>query len=287
MTSSDDIANPNQAVSRRQLADLLADLLNEDELRDAIAQRLEQRLQEPQESTVHEPQILATQTYARHGRLIWIRQTLSIAAAVLLVGCSLNTLNVISVPDRMLGIPLSMAGIGCGLGLVALLVTEVFLGAGTELEVEMVRGGALVREYKFMPSIHRLPFVLALLAVGFFAIVLGFSSLYAELVRLNPSHFFGLDDGFLSIYFALVTFSTVGFGDIHPVSMMARGAVTCEIAIAMFFSLVALSTTLSWITAYERQRHEEFVKQRVQTLRDQRSSPDESDPPRSPNPTQS
>lgn len=281
MTSrNDDMAKPDQAVSRRQLADLLADLLNEDELRDAIAQRLEQRLQEsPAYPTSHEPQVLATQTYPRHGRLIWVRQILSMAAATFLVGCSLNTLNVVVIPDRWVGLPLSIAGVGCGVGLVALLVTEVFLGAGTELEVEMVRGGALVREYKFMPSIHRLPFVLALLAVGFFAIVFGFSSLYAELVRLDPSHFFGLDDGFLSVYFALVTFSTVGFGDIHPVSMVARGAVTCEIAIAMFFSLVALSTTLSWITAYERQRHEEFVKQRVQALREQGGATDESDRP--------
>jgi hypothetical protein len=279
MTSHDDIANSDRSVSRRQLADLLADLLSEDELRTAIAQHLQQPLQSPQTAIATAPQVLTTQTYTRHGRLIWVRQRVSIAAAALLVVCSLDAMNSILWPDRMVGIALSMAGIGSGLGLVVLLVTEVFLGAGTELEVEIVRGGALVREYKFMPSIYRLPFVLALLAVGFFAIVFGFSSLYAELVRLNPAHFSGLDDGFLSIYFALVTFSTVGFGDIHPVSMMARGAVTCEIAIAMFFSLVALSTTLSWITAYERQRHEEFVKERVQALREQRSSPNGGDRP--------
>lgn len=244
------------------IADRLAPLLQNESFQDAIAQRVVQRLQQSPLLNPA-PSILQTRILPRYGRLITLRHRLSLLSTVLMVGCGWNTLQAWHLGERSLGFPLSLLGIGCGLSLVAALVFEVVLGAGSEVETESLQGTTLLRTYQFTPSINRLPVVLLLLAVGFFTIVLGFSSLYAELVRAHPANFAGLEEGLLAIYFTLVTFSTVGFGDIHPVSMVARAAVTAEIAIAMFFSLVALSTTLSWVTAYERQHHEDWVKQRL------------------------
>lgn len=260
-------AQPDQPAPLTQVSETIRELLREPELSDAIAQVILQHLQATGAIAADEPMI-HTQVTSRYGGLTALRQVMGAIALVLLILCGRNTLQAIQMdsPSHALGLWLSGISISSGLGLVILLILEVFLGAGKEQEVERLQGTMRVRDYTFTPAINRLPVVLALLSIGFSAIILGFSSLYSELVRQDPSHFSGLDPGLVAIYFAFVTFSTVGFGDIHAVSLIARAAVTSEIAIAMFFSLVVLSTTLSWITAYERQQHEEFIKQRVQGL---------------------
>lgn len=269
-------AQPDQTAPLTQVSETISELLREPALSDAIAQVIIQHLQATGAiaPAAAEP-IIHTHVTSRYGALTALRQVMGAIAFVLLILCGRNTLQAIQMnpPSHTLGLWLSGISISSGLGLVILLVLEVFLGAGQEQEVERLQGTLRVRDYTFTPAINRLPVVLALLSIGFSAIILGFSSLYSELVRQDPSHFAGLDPGFLTIYFAFVTFSTVGFGDIHAVSLIARAAVTSEIAIAMFFSLVVLSTTLSWITAYERQQHEEFIKQRVQGLQVPSSAP--------------
>ncbi|MEM9542906.1 MAG: potassium channel family protein, partial [Cyanobacteria bacterium P01_E01_bin.42] len=97
----------------------------------------------------------------------------------------------------------------------------------------------------------------------FLTIIFGFASFYTDLLRQNPDNFSGLQDGFLSIYFSIVTFSTVGYGDIHPTSMLSRTAVICEIFIAMFFSLIVISTILSWTIAHKRSQQEITIKKRI------------------------
>ncbi|HEY9818088.1 MAG TPA: potassium channel family protein [Candidatus Obscuribacterales bacterium] len=262
-------AQPDQPAPLTQVSETIRELLREPALSDAIAQVIIQHLQATGAiAAAADAPIIHTQVTSRYGRLTALRQVMGAIALVLLILCGRNTLQAIQMnsPSHALGLWLSGISISSGLGLVILLVLEVFLGAGQEQEVERLQGTMRVRDYTFIPAINRLPVVLGLLSIGFSTIILGFSSLYSELVRQDASHFSGLDPGFVAIYFAFVTFSTVGFGDIHAISFIARAAVTSEIAIAMFFSLVVLSTTLSWITAYERQQHEEFIKQRVQGL---------------------
>ncbi len=246
--------------------------MTDEQLQQVVTQLLAERLQAISVQS-NNAEVLATYTYPRHGPLITTRKVLSAIALGILSICIVNTFLPLSqsIHQLAIGFGVSLAGIVCGLGIVILLVSEIFLGAGSEVEVEVQRDGSLFRDYKFVPSIDRLPFVLLFLGLAFITLLFGFASLYAELFRQNPDHFSGLRDGLLSLYFALVTFSTVGYGDIFPVSMTARMTAVCEIAIAMFFSLVALSTTLSWVTAYERQQHDEFVKQRIQALHIQRS----------------
>jgi hypothetical protein len=280
--SSSQPATPTSAPAPTQpnsLADTLTDLLREPELSDAIAQVIVSHLQTtgaiaPPATVVH------TRTTYRYGALTSLRRILGAIAFLLLLLCGRNTFQAFQLMpgDHPVGAILSLGSIGSGLGLIILLVLEVFLGAGQEVEIERMEGDRRRYDYAFTPAINRLPLVLMLLSIGFSAIILGFSSLYSDLIRQDPSHFVGLESGIVAIYFAFVTFSTVGFGDIHAASPIARMAVTGEIAIAMFFSLVVLSTTLSWITAYERQQHENFIQQRVKGLQSQSSPQDERRP---------
>ncbi len=208
------------------------------------------------------------QISARYGKLTSARRYLSLVAGFLLCCCFANSLEPIVPQFKIVafGSVLSIISIICGLSLVILLVSELLVGAGTEIETEIIQDNKSEIEYKFIPSLNRLPLLLVFLLTSFFSIIFGFSSLYAELLRQNPANFSGLQDGFLAIYFSLVTFSTVGYGDIHPASTTARFAAMCEILLAMFYSLVALSTALSWVTGHEREQHEEFIRQRVQEI---------------------
>jgi hypothetical protein len=260
-------------AAKQLLAQQIIQLLQQEDCLEAIAQTLGNQLQhhlicpKPESDTVvgSVAPIRTEQVYPRYPGLVKIRRYLSYGAASLWMGCVWNIITPFGAAEGF-NIALSISSISCGLILVILLVSEVFLGAGEEIATETHCGDRYLVECRFIPSVRRLPYVLGILALGFISILLGFASLYAELVRLNPSNFSGLQDGLLAIYFALVTFSTVGYGDIYAMSAIARCTVVAEIAIAMFFSLVVISTTLSWITAYERQQHDESIRNRIQQL---------------------
>jgi|GEM_PF-1639931 len=247
------------------------EILSYDEFVRAIAQTIADKLDLPTSQSTQDSEVLANTTYPRHDKLVSIRQRFSGLVFVLLLYSMIDSFYPVfqGFEQPKLGIVISFLSILSGLTLILLLVFEVFLGAGLDVEIEVKQGQNILQKYHFIPSLNRLPFLLAFLGLGFFTIILGFASLYAELLRQNASNFSGLEEGFLSIYFSIVTFSTVGYGDIYPVSLAARASAICEIFIAMFFSLVALSTTLSWVTAYERQQHDFAIGERIKEIRKQ------------------
>lgn len=215
--------------------------------------------------------ILVVHNYPRYRQLSWVRVGLSGLAGGLLPYTLANCF-VPLVPELSEIAQLSVAGLAIagGLSLVVLLVTELFQGAGIDQEIQRTQGDRIYKDYQFIPSLDRFLVVLGLLVLGLLSIILGFADLYTELVRQNPEHFVGLEPGFLAIYFSLVTFSTVGYGDIYPVSVVARLTVVGEIFMAMFFSLVVISSTLSWMITYRYQQQELTIKERV--LRAQRQA---------------
>ena len=231
--------------------------------------KLSQELQNS--TTTTNPQI-----FIRYGKLITARRYLSGVGLTFLSCCLWNSFQAIFsyswLSGKFLGFILSLMTICSGLILLILLISELLLGAGTEIEKQVEEQNNIYLEYQFTPSLNRLPLLLFFIAIAFFCILLGFSSLYAELFRQNAENFSGLQDGFLTIYFSLVTFSTVGYGDIYPVSLLPRVAAMGEIFLAMFFSLVAISTTLSWVTAHEKAKHEEFIKQRIEEIKQNHQS---------------
>ena len=212
----------------------------------------------------------------RHSNLITARRYLSGIGFTFLICCLWNSFQAIFsygwLEGKLLGFILSLLTIFSGLILLILLISELLLGAGTEIEKKVEQQNNIYWEYQFTPSLNQFPSLLFLIAIGFFCIILGFSSLYAELFRQNSANFSGLQDGFLTIYFSLVTFSTVGYGDIYPASLLTRLAAMGEIFLAMFFSLVAISTTLSWVTAHEKAKQEEFIKGRVEEIKQNQQS---------------
>jgi hypothetical protein len=241
------------------------EVLGNAKLIEAIAKTISDRVDWVQTQPPEDDEILNQTTYPRYGQLVNFRKKLSAIAALLLVGAILN---IFSPPfgqflNSQLRIFLSLTTILSGLILIIFLVFEVFLGAGIDLELHIKRGQKFVSEYRFIPSLNRLPFVILFLGLGFFTIIFGFASLYTELLRQNPDNFSGLQEGFLTLYFSVVTFSTVGYGDVYPAAFIARIAAICEIFIAMFFSLIALSTTLSWVTAYEHQETNISIRNRI------------------------
>ncbi len=69
-----------------------------------------------------------------------------------------------------------------------------------------------------------------------------------ELVLLNDPHAFNFDvyNGFSSlIYFSFVTLLTIGYGDIYPVSIIARNLAICEGGIGQLFIVIIISSLVS------------------------------------------
>jgi voltage-gated potassium channel len=81
------------------------------------------------------------------------------------------------------------------------------------------------------------------------ATVLFFSWADASVAKL-PGQFAELHDKTDALYFSVSTLATVGFGDVHPVGQLARGAVTLQIV----FNLVFLGAAVSVITGFFRRR---------------------------------
>jgi len=157
----------------------------------------------------------------------------------------------------------AIAVIVSGLTLMILLMVELLQGAGTDQEVQWQYEDHRLREYQFIPSLNQFIPVLLLLAAGLLTIIFGFANLYGELARFDLTNFSGLTPGLYALYFSLVTFSTVGYGDIHADSFLARLAAVGEIFTAMFVSLVVISTILSWVIAHKRQEQELAIKERI------------------------
>lgn len=85
---------------------------------------------------------------------------------------------------------------------------------------------------------------------GFLMIGLLWTMLYTLLARLSPGAFaFSIPgqtmDGFEAFYFSFVTLSTIGFGDIAPVSHVARMLSVMEAITGMFYVAVLVARLVS------------------------------------------
>ncbi|MGE5389467.1 MAG: ion channel [Deltaproteobacteria bacterium] len=107
--------------------------------------------------------------------------------------------------------------------------------------------------------------------ISFSSITVGFSAIYMELVRLDPHSFVGMHDGVSSLYFSLVTFATVGYGDIYPLSMVAKLLVMTEVMASMILLPLVIAITIAYIIKrkYQGEHNEkgEFINQDNNTLR--------------------
>jgi hypothetical protein len=85
---------------------------------------------------------------------------------------------------------------------------------------------------------------------GFMMIGLFWSRIYELLGKLNP-HAFAFEKGeefmnsFTAFYFSFISLTTLGFGDITPVSPVARMMVVMEAITGMFYMTVIVATLVS------------------------------------------
>ncbi|NPV91173.1 MAG: two pore domain potassium channel family protein [Firmicutes bacterium] len=80
-----------------------------------------------------------------------------------------------------------------------------------------------------------------------FSIVVGYSSLYTELYRRVAGSFAGELGGITSVYFSVVTFATVGYGDIYPTASLSRILVMSEILIPVILLPLVLAISIFWV----------------------------------------
>jgi hypothetical protein len=87
---------------------------------------------------------------------------------------------------------------------------------------------------------------------GFFMIGLLWSIAYLLVSRMQPGSFSisagasgAVMDGFNAIYFSFVNLSTVGFGDIVPLSRIARMLAVAEATVGMFYMAILIARLVS------------------------------------------
>ncbi len=84
-------------------------------------------------------------------------------------------------------------------------------------------------------------------SISIFQIILLFALLYQAIFSISPESFIGITSDqnnifFDFIYFSVVTFTTLGYGDIQPVSVLARCVVMIEVLLfVVYISIILLS----------------------------------------------
>jgi hypothetical protein len=156
-----------------------------------------------------------------------------------------------------LAIVCAVGSVAAGLALAAFVMAEILVGAGVEVEEQYVTPGPEPRYDRFnffRPSIRTLPSLLLLLASSIAGVVIGFGGLFAQIEKWLPGSF--TPEANAWFFFSLVTFATVGYGDIAPQAAVARSVVAIEICIAIGFNAVVLTSTISWLVTDARLRHD-------------------------------
>jgi hypothetical protein len=128
------------------------------------------------------------------------------------------------------------AGIGVLLGYSGLFV-GLGIGAGTRRYMKLLQ--------HVFAGIEKLAGPLSAFGFGFATIVVAFGCIYGAIARLQGvGAFVGIDAGSglgTFLYFSLVTATTVGYGDIAPVSSAARAFAVLEILLSVSWTLVVFS----------------------------------------------
>lgn len=133
------------------------------------------------------------------------------------------------------------------------LLREVLIGAGWDVEAEWSGPQGPFRTYQFAPSIN-VPFRLfATLALIVSGVLIGFAGIYFNGSRLSTAAFGKALDWISALYFSIVTFATIGYGDIAPQNGCEKLVVSAEILIAFFIIAVVLTTAISWTLNQQQQ----------------------------------
>lgn len=79
----------------------------------------------------------------------------------------------------------------------------------------------------------------------FLNIIVYFGLIYYFLYKMDPKSFSMPLDAFDSVYFSLVTVSTLGYGEIHPLSKYARAIAMAELLVGMWFFITVVPVAVA------------------------------------------
>ncbi|QQR81862.1 MAG: two pore domain potassium channel family protein [Deltaproteobacteria bacterium] len=109
------------------------------------------------------------------------------------------------------------------------------------------------------PQEARVRWHMIALGFSFFDIIMVFTLMYQFLNDqfhiLNDKHLSFID----SFYYATMTMTTIGYGDIHPVNDLGKILSTYQAVVALFFLIFAVSGAISRLHRASHAHHEEIT----------------------------
>lgn len=89
--------------------------------------------------------------------------------------------------------------------------------------------------------------IIILLVINYFEIITWFATIYRIFNYLFESKSISLDTIISSLYFSIQTITTLGYGEIHPNSLMGCGLVSLQTIIGLFMALMMISRFINLI----------------------------------------
>jgi hypothetical protein len=235
------VAGPEQPNDQLDTADPLYRL--------AYQMVIAEKVEEARRSLPAKPKYISGQRRPHRARIPRFRQ---IAAQSCVVSAAISAILFLTAWSAYAYVFAALAVLTAVL-LGACLLGEVLYGAGWDVEGEYIGQDGPYRVYSFQPSIQGPIRLFALLGLSIGGIVVGFAEIYLNLSLEHTSAFSKPLDGVLALYFSVVTFATVGYGDIYPNDRWGRLLVSGEVVLAMFAITVVLATSTSWVLSQRQQ----------------------------------
>lgn len=197
-------------------------------------------------------ELRSSSTRPIHIDIVRIRKHLTVVAAGLVALCALALTYWLSGYCA----PLAIISIFAGTTLPLLILMELLKGSGWFVEKQYRRGGESYRTSEFVPSIRTPRMFAFFIFLTYITIFVGYTTLYASIATSDLNAFSKTCDSFSALYFTIVTFATVGYGDYVPISISARAAVLTEIAVSIIVNTILLAMIISWVTSRISRQHE-------------------------------
>jgi hypothetical protein len=162
--------------------------------------------------------------------------------------------------------PVSTIAIVTCVALMVLLFLETVIPTGFQVETEYQIGTSFGREFKFQPSVRSVVALIGILALSTFGLVFGFAGVYSWLYRASVHSFSKALDPISALYFSMVTFATVGYGDIAPATALPRVVVTIQIALSWISIALLFSVTIPWILSNHQRQLDSLMEKDKQRM---------------------
>jgi hypothetical protein len=237
-------------------------------LGDAVKELLRRKMEAGGFQFPSHPKQLSEAIRPVRSRLVRVRIALVLVSLIMEIICAFSFLFQRNIYTLFLG----FLCVAAGASLLLVVLVELHKGAGRHIERQFERDKEYFRTYEFISSINTFRSLFSIIAVSYASILVGYATAYSAITATHVGAFSSecssLSD---ALYFALVTFATVGYGDITPISPIARIVVSSEIVLSICVNVVLLAAIISWVTGRAMQRHEQEINTRNREVQERES----------------